>query len=133
MAEDPEVPKDPEERRRWFEKLKEDERLYNLGLFFWDYRIEIVAGFLVLIGLILTPFYTRTGSALVGLGVGICFYPELHRYFVKLPTFFNEHGLVKTLILAGIILYLLFVIPVFLIAVAIGYAVMYLLNRKVNI
>ncbi len=94
----------------------------------WNYRIEIFSGCLLLIGLILSFFYIHVGEALVGLGVGLCFYEEMHNYFVQVRELYVAHGLFKTLVLIGLIVFLLITIPLFVVAIAVGYGAMYLVT-----
>lgn len=104
-----------EEKKSAFEKV-------------WEYRIEIFSGLLLIAGIILAFFYIHIGGVLVGLGVGLCFFEEMHSYFVQLRDFFLEHGIFKSLILIATIIYLLIAVPTFVLAAAVGYAAMYLVS-----
>lgn len=125
----PEDQPDPEKKKSTLsEKLKENERL-NKGVdTLWDNRIEIFSSLLLLAGIILAYFYMQIGGTLVGLGFGICFYEEIHGYFLELRGFYTEKGLYKTLMWAGMILYFLISIPAFIIASVIGYGAMSLVR-----
>jgi len=114
---------EPEKKRSFFRKIKEDG-----GVLLWDFRIEIFSGILLLVGLILAFFYIHMGGALVGLGFGICFFEEMHNYFIQLRDIYTEHGIFKTLILIGTIIYFLIAIPIFVIASAVGYGAMYIIH-----
>lgn len=98
--------------------------------FLWEYRIEILAGLLMIVGIILTfTGFFHSGGGLVGLGVGLCFYKEIHGYFVQLKDIYVEQGIFKTLMLIGMVIYFLITIPAFIIGVAIGFGAMYLITR----
>lgn len=97
--------------------------------FLWDFRLEILAGALMLIGIILSFFYTHIGGSLVGLGAGICFFEELRIYLTTLRDFYTERGLFKTLMFIGVIIYFLIAIPAFIIAAAIAFGGMYLIRH----
>lgn len=120
----------------YIKKVKEDKGIRKKCDFFWNRRIEIFSGALVLVGIVLAFFYIHIGGFLVGLGFGICFFEDIKEYFTRLRDFYTEKGLFKTLILVGTILYFLIAIPVFIIAAAIGFAAMYLIwfftKRKSN-
>lgn len=89
---------------------------------------EIISGIFVFIGLILAFFYIHLGAILVGLGLGICFYQEIHYYFLQILEGYTRQGLFKILVGIAIILFLLLSIPTFIIATAIGFGVMYLIR-----
>lgn len=92
------------------------------------YRLEIISGLLLLIGLILALFYPFTGGALVGLGFGLYFFPEMRGYLLRLRELYVAQGVFKTLMLIGIIVFFLLEILFFIIGVAIGYAIRLLLS-----
>lgn len=98
--------------------------------FLWRHRIELLSGALMLVGIILTfSFFPNIGGALVGLGFGLCFYKEIHGYFVQLREIYVEQGVFKTLMLIGTVVFLLITVPAFIIATAIGYGAMYLIQK----
>lgn len=113
-----------EKKRSFWGRLKGGKSLEAI----WDYRVELASGILLLVGIILSFFTLRLGGVLVGLGFGICFFEEMHQYFVMLRDLFLEHGLFKSLILVGAILYFLMAIPSFIISAAVGYAAIYLIR-----
>lgn len=123
---DPDKPE--KEKESFFKKIKEDEHLKKGVGFFWDRRIEFISGALMLIGIVLSFFYTHIGGTLVGLGFGICFFEEIHSHFLQFRGFYSEQGLFKTLMLIAIILYFLISIPAFIIATAIGFGAIYLIR-----
>ncbi len=94
----------------------------------WERRLEYLTGALVLVGLIFAFFYPHFGGALVGFGAGLCFYEEMHSYFIQLRDFFVDRGLFKSVLLVGIVLYLLITVPIFVIATAIGYGLMFVIR-----
>ncbi|MCC5831954.1 MAG: hypothetical protein JJU12_02805 [Chlamydiales bacterium] len=96
---------------------------------FWSHRIEILSGTLLIVGLVLSFFYLRLGGALVGLGFGVCFYEEMHNYFIQLRDLYIANGVFKTLILIGTVVFFLIAIPIFIIACAVGYGALYLIDR----
>ena len=117
---EPKNPKKSEERER-----------YKQGAdYFLDHRVEFFSGALVLIGIILSFFYIHLGGMLVGLGFGICFFEEIYAYFLQVKGYYTEQGLFKTLIWIGTLLYFLIAIPAFIISVAIGFGVMYLIRHS---
>ncbi len=83
--------------------------------------VEVGSGCLMVIGLILSFFYVWMGGILVGLAVGLCFYDGIRAYFVKLSDYYVAQGLFKTLMIIGMALYLLFIAPLFLISIVVGY------------
>jgi len=120
---------EPEKKKsKIFNKLKDTEKFKKGGGLIWDYRIEIFSGALVLVGLILAFFYIHIGGALVGLGFGICFFEEMHNYFIQLRDIYTEHGVFKSLILIGTVIYFLIAVPIFVITSAVGYGAMYIIN-----
>ncbi|MCH9626848.1 MAG: hypothetical protein S4CHLAM2_04790 [Chlamydiales bacterium] len=111
--------KDPDKTPDFWNGLKEA---------VWGLRVEIFAGVLLLVGLILSFFYFRIGGALVGLGFGICFFEEMHQYFIQLRDIYVEHGLFRSVMLVGVVIYFLITIPSFVVAAAVGYGAMYLIR-----
>ncbi|MCH9625198.1 MAG: hypothetical protein S4CHLAM123_03680 [Chlamydiales bacterium] len=97
--------------------------------FFWDNRLEIFSGALILSGLILAFFYLQIGGSLVGLGFGMCFYDEVHTYFLQLRDYAQDKGLFKTLVWIGVVLYFLIGIPAFVIAALIGYGALFFIKK----
>ncbi len=94
----------------------------------WEWRVEIFAGVLLLVGLVLSFFYFRIGGALVGLGFGICFFEEMHQYFIQLRDIYIEHGVFRSVMLVGVVVYFLIAVPSFIVAAAVGYGAMYLIR-----
>ena len=134
---DPIPPPDlePEDKKKtkkdktpFMKRVKEDERLNKGVNYLWDHRIEIFSSALTLVGIILSFFYIHIGGTLVGLGFGLCFFDEVHNYFLQLRDFYIEQGLFKTLMWIGTILYFLIAIPAFIISAAIGYAAIFLIR-----
>lgn len=109
------------------EKFLKDMHPFNK--FIWDYRLEILSGLLMLAGLIISFFYVHTGGALVGLSVGICFFNEMYGYFSCLREFYLERGAFKTLMIIGIVVYFLISIPVFIVAVFVGFGIVFLIQQ----
>lgn len=96
---------------------------------FWQKNwLYIIAGALMIIGLILTFAYLNWGGALVGLGFGLAFSEEIRSYFFRAKDFFASQGLFKTLMLLGAALYLLITATVFLIAAIVGFIIAWLLR-----
>lgn len=120
--------KQESEKKPFKQRLKEDERIKQGVDFLWARRIEFFSGALLLIGIILAFFYIHIGGTLVGLGFGVCFFDEIHSYFLQLRDLYTEQGLFKTVMWVGTIVYFLIAIPAFIIASAIGYGVMYLIR-----
>jgi hypothetical protein len=92
--------------------------------------LEIVAGTLVLVGIILAFFYLQIGGALVGAGFGLYFFDEIRLYFLKVRGFYSMDGLFRTLMLLGLLLYLLLAIPLFLLATLLATVLMTLVYRR---
>jgi len=123
----------PKEGKESFMKKVTDHEEWRRGTkFFWQKRIEFLSGALMLIGIILSFFYTHIGGAFVGLAVGICFFEEIHGYFLRLRDSYSEQSLFKTVMSIGTILYFLIVIPAFIIATAIGFGAIYLIRLSLK-
>lgn len=105
------------------EKGPEPEKSRNLS-YFKIHGFNILSGLLMIVGLVFSFFYIHVGGALVGLAVGISFYDELQRYFFHARDYATMEGLFKTLMLVGLLLYLLLAATAFVIAVVIGFVVM---------
>lgn len=120
------MPNDPDKKEGRFSMR--GEKFKQAWEPFWDHRIEIFSGLLLIVGLILSFFYLRIGGALVGLAFGICFFEEMHNYFIQLRDVYIAHGVFKTLILIGTVIFFLIAVPFFIIASAVGYGAMYLIN-----
>ena len=112
----------------YFDKVKGDEKIKQGTNFLWDHRIEIFSGALVLVGIVLAFFYIRIGGILVGLGFGIGFFEDIKDYFTQLRNFYSEQGLFKTLLLIATVVYFLIALPGFIIAAAVGFAVIFLIR-----
>jgi hypothetical protein len=106
-------------------RKKKRERIWEPA---WRHRIEIFASILLIAGLVLSFYYFRLGGALVGMGFGVCFYEEMHNYFIQLRDLFIDQSVFKTVVLVGTIIFFLIAIPIFIVASAIGYGAMYLVN-----
>jgi hypothetical protein len=96
--------------------------------FFWNRRIELLTGMLMLVGIILSFFYIHIGGLLVGLAVGICFFSEIRAFILISRDRYAEHGLFKVLMMIGTFIYFLIAIPTFIIFVAVGFAAVYLIR-----
>ena len=122
-------PEDPKKDKTSFiNKLKEDERLKKGTSFFWDKRLFFLSGALMFIGLILSVFYLQIGGLFIGLAVGICFFDEIYTYFMELRDRYSEHGMFKTLMAIALVIYFLIAVPVFILATAIGFGLIYLIR-----
>jgi hypothetical protein len=120
----------PEKQNRDIrEKLLKNKKLDKGVNFFWKWRFEFLAGVLMILGIILSFFYLHIGGALVGLATGIGFYDEIQSFLLQIKGFYSEHGVFKTLMCLGTILYFLISIPVFIIAVAVGFGLIFLFKR----
>lgn len=98
----------------------------------WSLRIEILSGLFVLLGVILSLFYTEVSSGLVGLGCGACFFGELNRYFSGLKGVSSANDIFKTLMLLGLVIFLLVQLPFFVIALGVGYLWRFAMNHLVK-
>lgn len=96
--------------------------------YFKLHGLNLVSGILMVVGIILSFFYIHVGGALVGLAVGMSFYDELQRYFFHARDYATIEGLFKTLMLVGLLLYLLLAATSFVIATVIGFVVMSLIH-----
>lgn len=112
----------------FFNKMKKKAQ-FNGDMYSKKHTREILAGILVLLGLILAFFYTHFGALCVGLGFAICFYPELHNFFLHNRDGLAREGLSKILVGLGTLLFLLLTIPAFICAVVIGFGVMWLITH----
>ncbi len=92
------------------------------------YWSELVAAILMIFGLILAFFHLYLGGALVGLATGIAFSAEFTVYIAALKLSRAKRGLFKTLMVLGVLLYLLLAAPSFVIGTAIGFAFMSLVR-----
>lgn len=92
--------------------------------YFKHHGFTILGGALMILGIILAFFYLQIGGALVGLAVGISFYDELQRYFFHAREYATVEGLFKTLMLVGLLLYLLLAATAFVIAVVVAFVIM---------
>lgn len=115
-------------RDSFIKKMKEKAHLGRDIPYTKDPIPEICSGILVFLGLILALFYIHLGAMLVGLGFGICFFQEIHHYFLQIRESYTRQSLFKILVGIAIVLFLLLCIPVFIIAAAIGFGVMYLIR-----
>ena len=120
MAEDEKPPEEKKEKKKF--EIK-NEKVQQAKEFIGNRWVEIASGCLMVIGLILSFFYTWIGGILVGFAVGLCFYDGISAYFVKLNDYYMAQGLFKTLMFIGMALYLLLIAPLFLIAIVVGYGV----------
>jgi hypothetical protein len=105
------------------------ERRFN---FFWNRRMEILSGLLMLVGLILCFFYPHIGGALVGLAVGICFFIEIQTFVFQFLDIYSEQGIFKTLMILATILYFLIAVPAFIIATAIGFGAIFVIRLSLK-
>lgn len=122
----------PKKKSKFSNKFFENKKLKAIIDKLWDYRIEIFSGALLLAGIIVAFFSFHFGGVLVGLGFGICFFEEMHQYFIQLRDLFSDHGIFKTLMIVGVIIYFLIAIPAFVVASAVGYGAMYIIRAIAN-
>ncbi|MEZ5315287.1 MAG: hypothetical protein R3E91_03635 [Chlamydiales bacterium] len=119
--------KDPKKKQDSYKNQFEDFR--KIWRQIYRYRIAIISGCCLMVGLILSFFYLRLGSAFVGLGFGLSFFQEIHGYFIQLRDVYIAHGVFKTVMLIGTIVFLLISIPIFILSAGFGYGVMNIANR----
>lgn len=112
----------------FFEKMREKARLNREINYIGDHTLEVLSGILVFVGLVLSFFYIHLGGALIGLGFGICFYPDFRNYFLHFRDSYTALGLFKTLVGVATLLYFLLSIPAFILAATLGFALMYLIG-----
>lgn len=124
---DPEKPA-KEDKESFLKKLAGDERFRKGTGYVLDRRVEFVSGALMFVGVILSFFYMDIGGLLVGLGFGLCFFEDILSFFLQLKGRLTETGLFKTLISVGVVIFFLIAIPLFILGVAIGFGIMYLLR-----
>lgn len=124
--------KDEPKRDSFIHRIKRDERLNSSLNFLRNEWIELLSGCLMFIGIILTFFYEHLGGMLVGLAFGICFYQEIRDYLFYAKGLYSEHGLFKTLMWIGTILYFLIAIPAFIISALIGFGIVFLIRLVSN-
>lgn len=94
--------------------------------------LEIVTGTLMILGIILSFLYIQMGGFLVGLAFGLFFSEEIQNYFLKAPGYYSLAGLFKSLMILGVILYLLISAWAFLIATVLGFVIMTLLHLRIR-
>jgi hypothetical protein len=96
--------------------------------FFYRHWVHLIAGVFMIVGIILSFFYLHLGGALVGLATGVGFFDELQRYFFHARDYAIAEGLFKTLLLVGVLLFLLLSATAFVIAVVISFVVMSMIH-----
>lgn len=123
-------PKQPDpEKEPFYKKFIHNKRLNQEVRSVWKKRIEIVSGALMLAGIIISFFYIHIGAFFAGFAFGLCFFEEIYNSFVQLRDFYTEQGIFKTLMWIATILFFLISIPVFIVAAAIGFALIFLIRR----
>jgi hypothetical protein len=115
--------------KKYFDRLREGDSVEKMGRF-WTFKTELLAGILMLVGIVLSFFYPRIGGVFIGFAGGLCFYKEIYRYFSFLTHYYPREGLFKTLMMIALAVYLLFMLPTFIIALVIGFALMLIVARK---
>ena len=96
--------------------------------FFYRHWVHLIAGVFMVLGIILSFFYLNFGGALVGLATGMGFFDELQRYFFHAREYAIAEGLFKTLLLVGLLLFLLLAATAFVIAVVIAFVIMSMIH-----
>lgn len=92
--------------------------------------IEFIAAALMLLGIILAFFYLQIGGALVGFGFGLYFFEEIRNYFLKAKGAYSTEGLFRTLMLLGMLLYLLLAATAFVLATVVAVVIMTLAHLR---
>lgn len=107
-------------------KIKQDKDV-NRGInWLWSNRFILFCIILMFIGVIISFFHVHVGGILVGLAFGMSFYEEIRNYFFRIKGFYFLQGLYKTLLALGVTIYLLWALPAFLIATALGFFIIFL-------
>lgn len=96
--------------------------------YFGQHWMRLVAGVLMIVGIILSFFYIHVGGVLVGFAVGLGFFEELQKYFFHARDYATTEGLFKTLLLVGLLLFLLLAATSFVIAAVIAFVLMSLVH-----
>ena len=123
-----------EEKRPEKKGLKEFIRGMKIGAKggmdqFLFHRLEIIFGFLMLAGVVLSFFFIHLGGAFVGLSLGLCFYRKILSWLSAVSDLYNTEGLFKTIMILSGILYLLISVPVFLVSSIVGFVTMALFSK----
>jgi hypothetical protein len=84
------------------------------------HALSIVCGFLMILGLIIAFFFVQLGGILVGLSLGLVFFEESVRFFTHIRKLNPNRKTFTILMILGKMLYLLFSIPLFLLATLLG-------------
>jgi|GEM_PF-1626541 len=109
-----------------FDKIKKDEKINTFFNWIWENRLYVFSAALMIIGIIFAFYYVHIGGALVGLAAGLSFYDEINGYFVQLREFYSSRGLFKSLMVVGLAIYFLIAVPVFIVALVVGFIAIYL-------
>lgn len=119
-----------EKMREYLNDLRKSDKSRERLNYLWEFRIEILSGILMLLGIILAFFFVHIGGALIGLAAGICFYKEIVRFFIALRHYYPREGIFKTVMVIAIGIFLILTLPAFIIALLIGFTVMMLISKR---
>ena len=112
------------------QNIKDDETIMKGKQFIERNKLETLCAFLLVIGLILTSFYSHTGGAIVGLIGGYSLAHEFITLFKKLIYYYNNEKIFKIFIVGMLFLELLIYAPVFVISIVISVCTCYLVCPK---
>lgn len=115
-----------------FNNLKNNENLDNLYKYAQDNTRDTVAYVLLILGIILLFFKPIWGGALIGIVVGIYMYREIITLLQNINGFIEEQGMVRSLVLAGMVLGFFISAPMIFIGAAIGVGFKHLLGNAGN-
>lgn len=107
-------------------KIKNDEK-FNRGVdWLWQNRFSLFCVVLMIIGLMFSLVHFHLGGILIGLSFGLAFKKEIYNLIFKIKGYYIREGIYKTLLIIGVCLYLFFALPVFWIATALGFLIIFL-------
>lgn len=107
-------------------KIKKDKQVNRGVNWLWDNRFFLFCVLLMYIGVIISFYHIHTGGILVGFAFGLSFYEEIRNYFFKIKSFYRYRGIYKILLASGVIIYLFWAIPAFILATAFGFFIIIL-------
>lgn len=92
-------------------------------------RVELVCGLFMLMGIVFCFFLAPLGAALVGFSIGVGFFSNILKRLLKFRMQLSESDIFPTLMGIGFVIFLFLVIPPFIVALAGGFAAMWILKQ----
>jgi membrane-bound ClpP family serine protease len=113
-----------------FNNLKQNDKIDSLYKYAQDNTRDTVAYILLILGIILLFFKHLWGGALIGIIVGIYLYDEIMAIVQNLNGFIEEQGMVRSLVLAGVVLGFFISAPMIFIGGAVGLGIKHLVGNE---